>query len=238
VNVGAWEAVRETASGRGDVMAWTEIYQQHFQRYFQKPFDIQVFHGPGGAALKIAIHDWARQGFRVYASMGLADILFRDEEEDFGEVILFADSADKQVPQLFVNALFFILQHNIPLGTPFAIGFGAMDQDFVHRYGKSSLYFTRPVEDDEVFNEVVHKDDVGRVLQAFFVTPEEDAFLEEHGADAFEPKFRAQFGGSLSDEEDLDLFVDKEKAPELEARLQEKWRRASHVLSLRRASCV
>src|SRR5688500_3644322 len=100
-------------------MSWTEIYRQHFERYFHKPFDVQVYHGPDNAALKIATHDWARQGFRVYASLGLADQLYRDEVETFGEVILFADVADKAVPQLFVNALFFILQHNIPLESSF-----------------------------------------------------------------------------------------------------------------------
>ena len=64
---------------------WTELYQAHFQKFFEKPFDIQVFHDAEGAALKLATHDWARQGFRIYASMGLAEALYQSGEDDCGE---------------------------------------------------------------------------------------------------------------------------------------------------------
>ena len=72
---------------------WTGVYQQHFQKYFQKPFDVQIYHDDAGASLKLAVHDLALQGYQVYASMGLADRLANDENEDenddFGEVNLF-----------------------------------------------------------------------------------------------------------------------------------------------------
>lgn len=218
---------------------WTPIYQDHFQKYFQKPFDIQVYHAPEGFALKLATHDWAKQGFRVYASMGLADVLFRNEEEEFGEVILFCDVTDKEIPLLFVNALFFILQRNIPLGSKFAIGFGEMNREFNQRYGKSALYFSNPVDnDDETFNEVHKGETVGRVFQAYFITPLEQAFLEKQGADAFELKFRVQFAGALSAEDRCELLVDKSKAKQLEARLNELAQQSNRALSVRRSSCV
>ena len=94
---------------------WTEIYQAHFQKYFGKPFDIQVFNDAENFGLKVATHDWAMRGFGVLASLGLADNLSREGEEDFGEVILFTDVKDKEVGAIFVNALFFILHHDIPL---------------------------------------------------------------------------------------------------------------------------
>lgn len=216
---------------------WTEIYRQHFERYFHKPFDVQVYHGPDNAALKIATHDWARQGFRVYASLGLADPLYRDEAETFGEVILFADVADKTVPQLFVNALFFILANEIPLDAPFAIGFGSMHRDFARRYDKTALYFSQPVEDDDTFNELEREEGTGCVRQAYFLTPDEDEFLETHGAAAFEAKFRSLFG-VLSDEDRVDLMIDQSKREALDARLKELWQRANQALSLSRPSCV
>ncbi|MSQ96972.1 MAG: hypothetical protein EXR98_20795 [Gemmataceae bacterium] len=217
---------------------WTDTYQFHFQHYFNKPFDIQVYHGPDGAALKLATYDWARQGFRIYASMGLADRLLQKETEVFGEVILFSDVADKEVPQLFVNALFFILQHDIPLGSRFAIGFSAMDDEFSRRYGKAALYITRPSDEDEEFAEVEKGEALGRVFQAYFITPEEDEFLEKNGADAFEEAFWKQFGDELTEDERCDLAIDKAKAHDLEEKMQERQRRASKALSVRRASCV
>ena len=217
---------------------WTEIYQRHFQKYFQKPFDIQVYHDRAGFALKLATHDWARKGFRVFASMGLADKLFQNEEDDFGEVILFCDVADREVAQLFVNALFFILQHNIPLGSRFAIGFGGADHGFTRRYGKSALYFTRTADDDEKFCQVHKGETVGRVFQAYFITSAEDKFLEDHGADAFEQEFMKQFGGQLTSDERCELLVDKARSKELESRLQELRQKSSKALSVRRPSCV
>jgi hypothetical protein len=217
---------------------WTEIYQRHFQKYFQKPFDIQVFHDRAGFALKLATYDWARQDFRVFASMGLADKLFQNEEGDFGEVILFCDVADREVAQLFVNALFFILQHNIPLGSRFAIGFGGADHGFTRRYGKSALYFTRTADDDEIFSQVHKGETVGRVFQAYFITSAEDKFLDDHGADAFEQEFMKQFGGQLTSDERCELLVDKARSKELESRLQEFRQKSSKALSVRRPSCM
>src|SRR6478672_8023243 len=99
---------------------WADIYQDHFQQHFGKPFDVQVFHDPHGASLKLGTHDWAMQGFRVYASLGVADRLARDGEEAVGEVILYADVPDPAIPRLFVTSLFFILHNAIPLTSRFS----------------------------------------------------------------------------------------------------------------------
>ncbi len=192
---------------------WTDVYQAHFQKYFAKPFDIQVYHDAEGFALKLATHDLALRGFGVYASMGLADVLVRNEEEDFGEVILFTDVRDKEVPRLFVNSLFFILQNAIPLGSRFAIAFGDRNHPFGKRYGKTALYFTHPAIPDSFFaddpygNDKIGKatfdkvrkgESFGRVYQAYFITAEEDQFVDAAGPDAFEEKLFAEPGTALS----------------------------------------
>lgn len=215
-------------------MSWTERYRLHFQRLFHKPFDIQVYHDRDGFALKLATHDLARPGFRVYGSLGLADRLAQNDEDELGEVILFSDVADPQVPRLFVNALFFILHNDIPLGSRFAIGFGA-DHPFARQHGKTALYVTQPLSGDE---EIHEGEAIGRVYQAFFITPAEDDFLEKHGADAFEIEFRKQFAGKLTEEERVELLVDKAKSQALDARMHELAQQANRALSVRRPSCV
>jgi len=170
---------------------WTDTYQRHFQRYFGKPFDIQVYHSRDGGSLKVATHDWALPGFRVYASMGLADRMAESDEDNFGEVNLFCDVPEKEAAQLFVNALFFILQNDIPLDSRFSIGFSELQNAIVRHYKKSALYFTFAEGPDEQFNKVRKEDQFGRVFQALFITREEDEFLEENGADAFEEMLKA-----------------------------------------------
>jgi hypothetical protein len=174
---------------------WTDAYQEIFQRRFRKPFDIQTYYDNSGFGLKLATYDWARQGYRVYASMGLADKLLANEEDDFGEVILFSDVDDAAVPALFVNALFFILHHDIPLGSRFAIGgIAQMQPKFAQRYQRSALYFTVAEETDDFNNKVRRGEQFGRIYQAYFLTADEDGYLEEAGADAFERRFAEQVG--------------------------------------------
>lgn len=205
---------------------WTEVYQRHFQRFFNKPFDVQVYHGPNNAGLKIATYDLAKRGFRVFASVGLADKLADEDGDDFGEAILFSDVNDARIPGLFVNALFFILHHDIPLSSRFAIGFGDMDAEFVRQYEKSSLYFTHPIPDDDSgFDKVRMGEIFGRVYQAFFLWPKEAEYLEEYGAHIFEQEFWKPFR----------VKPGKEGTPaDLEAWAQKR----DHALSVRRPSCI
>ncbi len=203
---------------------WTETYERHFQHYFQKPFDVQVYHGPDGAGLKVATYDWAKHGYRVFASVGLADKLAEIEGEDFGEVVLFSDVADPEIPQLFVNALFFILHFEIPLGSRFGIGFGDMAPEFVQRYDKTSLYFTHPAEDDGKFDKVRLGEMFGRVYQAFFISPVEVEYLEDFGAHVFELEFWKPFARASKDA----------ALAEVEAAA----RKREQAWSVRRPSCV
>ncbi len=200
---------------------WTDCYQAHFQRFFNKPFDVQIYHDRNGFALKVATYDRAMRNSRVLASMGLADKIVANNEEDFvevirdtdiadpavarrlvtndnaefGEVILHADVADPAVPHLFVNALFFILQHDIELGSRFAIGgLERMHTAFSRRYGKSALYFALAHDENENFNKVRNGDEFGFVYQAFFISPAENRYLDDHGPDEFEKKVQAQEG--------------------------------------------
>jgi len=188
---------------------WTEIYQRHFQSYFHKPFDIQVFNGPDNFSLKLAKYDLVSQSLHisgaaqmpkvqrrglakpnVFASIGLADKLIQKEEEDFGEVILVSDTPDPCVPVLLVNSLFFILQNGIALGSRFSIGgIDRMMPVFSKQFNKSALYFTLASDEREQFNKVRRGEEFGRVYQAYFITAEEDRYLADYGPDEFEKRF-------------------------------------------------
>ena len=214
---------------------WTEEYQRHFQHYFNKPFDVQVYHGPDGASLKLATHDWALAGFRVYASMGLADRLSLEDEGAFGEVILYADVPDPIVSRLFINALFFILQHGIPLDSRFAVSFAGMDRRFAERSGKSALYFTRAFSADDEFD---HVTEAARVYQAFFITPAEDEFLDKKGPEEFEEKFWGQIEAGFDRNADLRPPIDLTETAAYQEKVNNIKSTAVRLFSLHRPSCV
>jgi hypothetical protein len=213
--------------------SWNEAYRLHFQKLFGKPFDIQVYHssekqnkqvpksawswlgslftpttgGPSdGSSLKLATHDWAMPGYRVYASTGLANRLAQAGESEIGEVILFADFPDPDVPRVFIHALFFILHNNIDLDSRFSIGgLDDMKPEFGLRYHKSALYFTRASSELFIAKKIatgtslMHEanimvrngDDFGSIYQAYFISSDEEAFLDDNSPAAFEEKLNA-----------------------------------------------
>jgi hypothetical protein len=215
--------------------SWTNLYEQHFQRHFHKPFDVQVYHDANGFSLKLATYDHVMKGFHVFASLGMADRLARDGEEAVGEVILYSDVQDAEVPRVFVNALFFILQNAIPLTTRFSISFEATNRQLSRRSGKSAIYFTRAFSTDGEFDRVA---ELARVYQAFFIGAEEDAFLEKEGAAAFEQKFWQQLGEDFRRDEPLRPPVDLQEMQQFQAKVSDLQSKAAHVFSLRRPSCV
>jgi hypothetical protein len=171
-------------------LSWAPCYEEHFQRYFGKPYDVHVY-GAGREALRIATYDRAYPDFRVHASLGIADLL--PEGEDAGEVITVADDLGPDVPFLFANALLFVLQNKIALGTRFTVGgVEALRPHFADLYDKSALYFMLAEGFREGFDMVECGADTGTVYQAIFVSDEEAEYIQEKGGAAFEARVKAQ----------------------------------------------
>jgi hypothetical protein len=171
-------------------LSWTKCYEEHFQHYFGKPFDVQIYRA-SDATLRLANYDQAYPEFRVYASLGLADLL--PEGKDVGEVITVADDFGPDVPFLFANALLFVLQRAIPLGSRFTVGgVEALRPHFADFYDKAALYFMPAEGFPEGFDIVECGADTGQVYQAVFVSDEEAEYIDSKGGPAFEARVKAQ----------------------------------------------
>lgn len=170
---------------------WGRAYLRHFQHFFGKPFDVQTYYSDHAPPLRLAEYDRAYPSFKVYASLGLADQ--SDKVRELGEIILLADDSGKDVPFLFVNALFFVVQKGIPLGSPFAIGGVEMlKPEFAEYFDKAALYVTTADGFGEGFEEVQAENGFGTVYQALFISWAEQDFLNRQGSAAFEQKLRGQ----------------------------------------------
>jgi hypothetical protein len=171
-------------------LTWAKCYEQHFQHFFGKPYDIQVYR-TGADSLRLATYDHAYPGFRAYASLGLADLL--PEGNDVGEVITVADDTGPDVPLLFANALLYVLQMKIPIGSRFTVGgVEALRPDFAEFFDKSALYFMPAEGFKEGFERVECGADEGKMYQAVFVSDEEAEYIAEKGGAAFEARVKAQ----------------------------------------------
>lgn len=168
---------------------WAKAYLEHFTHHFGKPFDVEYYQSPTGIALRLATYDLRYQKFRVYASIGMAD----EVNQDVGEVILLSDDFSKDVPHVFINSLFFILDKDIPLGSGFAVaGVDSLAPDFAERYNKVAIYYQVADGFDEAFGEVACEGENGQVFQGLFISAAELEFLRSQGPDAFEELYRKQ----------------------------------------------
>ena len=170
-------------------MSWSDHYLRHFTRHLGKPFDVQLYRQDDGSSLKLATFDERFPKYRVYASLGLSDEV--EKVKDRGEVILLADDPGKDIPQAFVNCLFFILRRGIPLGSRFALGgLDTINPSFVEDFDKASLYFTLADGFDDDFETLEHDGETGFVFQALFISWAEHDFLNRKGAEEFEKRLR------------------------------------------------
>ena len=171
------------------MVSWPDIYLQHFSRFFGKPFDVETYHQDDGSSLRLATFD--PKAGRVYASLGLSE--HAAALKDLGEVILMVDDKGKDIPFLFVNALCFILQKRIALGSHFAIGgVESLKPDFAEYFDKHALYFSLPLAPTKPGLEKIERDDTGLVFQALFISWAEQDYLKRNGWEDFEERLGAQ----------------------------------------------
>jgi hypothetical protein len=168
---------------------WARAYLRHFARHFGKPFDVEAYRSATGVSLRLATYDLRYKNFRVYASIGLAE----EVNEDIGEVILLSDDFGNDVPYIFVNALFFILDKDIPLASRFAVaGVDSLRPDFAEHYNKVAIYYNLADGFEKGFGQVECDSETGHVYQGIFISRAELDFLRRQGPDAFEERFNKQ----------------------------------------------
>ncbi len=174
---------------------WAQAYLRHFARFLGKPFDVELYRSATDIPLRLATYDRRFQGYRVYASIGLAD----EVDEDVGEAILFTDDFDKDVPYVFVNSLFFILDQKIPLGSRFAVaGVDSLAPELAEEVDKAAIYFDVAEDLGEGFGRVECEGEAGLVYQGTFIATDELYFLRREGPDKFVERLREQQGDRRS----------------------------------------
>lgn len=177
---------------------WHDCYRRHFARFLGKPFDVEAYESRDGLRLQLATHD-RYPHLRVYASLGLAAEVSRD----IGEVVLVANDFSPDVPFLFVNALFFILHRDLPLGSGFAVGgVDLLCPDFAEEHRKVALYFTTLDDVVPEFARLHCEGEVGRVFQAVFISESQLDLLNRFGPADLEKVLRERWHEDSGAEED------------------------------------
>jgi hypothetical protein len=169
---------------------WPKLYWQHFQRYFGKPYDWQDYEQDEfNTPLRLVTYDQAYREYRIFASIGLTEYVA--ELEQRGEVIVLADSAHKDIPFLLVNALFFMVRKNVALGSRSCVGgVDVLLPRFAEQFGKTALYVTAADGFPEGFEQIQADGETAGVYQGIFVWPQEMAFIQREGGQAFDERLK------------------------------------------------
>jgi len=166
-----------------------DTFLRHFTAHLGKPFDVQVYRQEDGPPLRLATFDQTFANYRVYGSLGLSE----RPEVPAAEAVLLADDPGKDVPFIFINSLFFILQRKIPLQTGLVIGGVEMiNPDFAEYFNKAALYYTLADDLRPGLGAVELGDDSGEVYQALFVSWAEQDYIKRHGHEAFAKRLAEQ----------------------------------------------
>ena len=130
----------------------------------------------------------AVEGCLTFGTMGLS--LHKKELGSCCEAVLTTEEDLDLCAEIFVKVLTYIIDRKLPLNKGLTIGgIDSLKPDFFEAHHKSALYFTEPTMFTPAFREIGQD---CRIYMAFFITPEEEHFIREHGAEAFEKKLEEQ----------------------------------------------
>lgn len=118
---------------------WIKCYQQHLERYLESAIRSQTFQQEAGTStIEILMYDQLFTGCRTFCSLGLTH--YRQEVENIAEVILATDDGWDDIPYIFANALFYIVQAKMKIGWGMVIGgIDTIAPHFARKFGKMAL---------------------------------------------------------------------------------------------------
>ena len=124
----------------------------------------------------------AVEGCLTFGTMGLS--LHRKELGGCFEAVLTADRDLDDSAALFANVLCHLIDRQLHLHQGMTVGgLAGLRPEFCETWHKSALYFTEPTMFTGAFREIEGE---CRIYMAIFISPEEEAYIRQHGAQAFE----------------------------------------------------
>ena len=155
-----------------------EIYD-HYEKYLGDMLGADFY--PDQNLQLMGFQD-AVEGCLTFGTMGLS--LHKKELGSCCEAVLTTEEDLDTCAEIFVKVLSYIIAHCLPLNKGMTIGgIDGLKPEFYRAYHKSALYFTEPTMFTGGFREI--GEDL-RIYMAIFITPEEEAYIKAHGAEAFE----------------------------------------------------
>ena len=121
-----------------------ECYYDHFDSFFGNPIGRQSFaQNDGAPRIQILAYDNVLDGCMTFCSLGMSH--YRKSAGLCGEIVMPVTNGWNAVPMILSNALFYIAQSNMRLGSGMCIGgVDKINPAFSSAFDKTALYFSYP----------------------------------------------------------------------------------------------
>ena len=161
-----------------------EIYD-HYEKYLGDMLGADFY--PEKNIQLMGFQD-AVEGCLTFGTMGLS--LHKKELGCCCEAVLTTEEDLDLCAELFIKVLCYLIDRRLPLNKGLTIGgIEGLNPEFARIHHKSALYFTEPTMFTGAFREIGEE---CRIYMAFFITPEEESFIKQNGAEAFEKLLEQQ----------------------------------------------
>jgi len=109
---------------------------------------------------------------------------YAEEIKNCCEVVLATECDYDKCAEIFMNAIFYILENKMNFGKGVLIeGINNIDAEFSKKYNKTALYFTNIYILPEEFAIINNQ---CKIYMAFFVSEKEAQYIKEKGSEKFE----------------------------------------------------
>ena len=174
-----------------------ELFLNHFEKYLSKFANAEIFASDDGFhRLQIISYLNVFEGCVMFASFGLSKCY--EKYKKYIEVYSVIDSPPEEFSYLMSSVLLSAIENKFVLKRGTAIrGLSRVSSQFVEKYNKQAIYFTRPHILPEEFRSVKSLEANSEIFQIIFITDDEYKYIIENGVDKFEV---------LLDSSDIDVF--------------------------------
>ena len=118
----------------------------------------------------------------LFATFGMSG--YAEEIKNCCEVVLATECDYDKCAEIFMNAIFYILENKMNFGKGVLIeGINNIDAEFTKKYNKTALYFTNIYILPEEFAIINNQ---CKIYMAFFVSEKEAQYIKEKGSEKFE----------------------------------------------------
>jgi hypothetical protein len=163
---------------------WGTVFLDHYERFLGQPVNREVYRREDWPSIQVLAYDNVFPGCKLLCTLGVTH--FEKSLKKACEIYVAVDNDWQEASFLVANILFDIINKETQMGPGLAWNFGSLSTNFLVKYNKSALYFTRPFNTPSEFGTARLLNETAFMYCGFFISEFEYTYFLDHGSQNFE----------------------------------------------------